>query len=305
MTGKPLRLHTLLTEQRNPRTMDIDNLSTRQILTRINQEDTLVPRAIAAQLEPIAALVEAVESALRRGGRLIYIGAGTSGRLGVLDASECPPTFGTDPSLVVGLMAGGDRALRDSIEHAEDDPGLGRADLIAINLNQKDFLIGIAASGRTPYTVGALQYANELGAATGCIVNTPGSILAQTAVYPIVVPVGPEVITGSTRLKSGSAQKMVLNMISTAVMIRLGKVYSNLMVDMRPDNEKLVQRATNIIVELTGASPQEAAHSLLQYHSAKAAIFALLTGLQGNQVHETLATHNGHLRSALQAVDRK
>jgi N-acetylmuramic acid 6-phosphate etherase len=303
MTGNPLHLDNLLTEQRNPRTMDIDELSTREILTRINQEDDLVPLAIGAQLESITSLVEAVESALRRGGRLIYIGAGTSGRLGVLDASECPPTFGTDPSQVVGLIAGGDRALRDSIEDAEDDPSLGRAALVAINLTQQDIVIGIAASGRTPYTVGALQYANELGAATGCVVNTPGSILAHTAVYPIVIHVGPEVITGSTRLKSGTAQKMILNMITTAVMIRLGKVYSNLMVDVQPDNEKLLQRATNIIVELTDANPDEARQALQRYGSAKAAIFALLTGLQDDQVHNTLARHDGHLRNALKASE--
>ena len=303
MINNPLHINSLLTEQRNPHTMDIDELSTREILTRINQEDTLVPLAIASQLDSITALVDAVELTLRSSGRLIYIGAGTSGRLGVLDASECPPTFGTDPSQVIGVMAGGDRALRDSIEDAEDDPGLGRSDLIAINLNQQDFVIGIAASGRTPYTLGALQYANDLGAATGCIVNTPGSILAQTAVYPIVIPVGPEVITGSTRLKSGTAQKMALNMISTAVMIRLGKVYSNLMVDMRPDNKKLIQRATNIIVEITGASPEQAAVSLLQCGSAKAAIFALLTSLEGDQVHEALAAHDGHLKNTLQAQE--
>ena len=301
MTEQQIQINSLLTEQRNPRTMDIDEISTAEILTVMNHEDTLVPIAIAAQLPAITALVDTAVLALQTNGRLIYIGAGTSGRLGVLDASECPPTFGTDPTQVVGIMAGGDHALRDSIEDAEDDPSLARIDLKAINLNQQDILIGIAASGRTPYTLSALQYANELGAATGCIVNTPGSPMAQTAVHPIVIPVGPEIITGSTRLKSGTAQKLVLNMISTAVMIKLGKVYSNLMVDMRPDNEKLVQRATNIIVEISGASPEEAAAALHQYNSAKPAILALLTGLQGEEVHETLAAYDGHLKSALEA----
>ena len=300
MPTTSIPLQSLLTEQRNPHTMDIDELSTVEILTRINQEDALVPAAIGSQLKAIAALVDAAEKALRDGGRLIYIGAGTSGRLGVLDASECPPTFGTDPAQVVGLMAGGDRALRDSIEDAEDNPALGRSDLLAINLDRRDIVIGIAASGRTPYTLGAIRYANKLGAVTGCIVNTPDSIIAQTTVHPVVIAVGPEVITGSTRLKSGSAQKMVLNMISTAVMIRLGKVYSNLMVDMRPDNEKLVQRAINIIVEVTGAPDEEATVSLRRYGSAKAAIFSLLSGLEGDKVFEVLEEHGGHLKNALQ-----
>ncbi len=293
------RLHGLLTEQRNPRTLQIDELSTADILKLFNQEDMLLPQAIAAELDPISALVDAVEAALRGGGRLIYAGAGTSGRLGVLDASECPPTFGTDPAQVVGLLAGGDRALRDSIEDAEDDPHLARTDLQALQLNQDDIVIGIAASGRTPYTISAVAYANEIGAGSGCICNSPGSPLAQTAVYPVTVLVGPEILTGSTRLKSGTAQKMVLNMITTTVMIRLGKVYSNLMVDVQPDNEKLVQRATNIIIEITGSTAEEAAAALHEYGSVKAAVVALVTGLEGQAVENRLAENEGRLKQSL------
>jgi N-acetylmuramic acid 6-phosphate etherase len=258
-----------------------------------------VPAAITPCLPVIAALVEAAAAALRRGGRLVYIGAGTSGRLGVLDASECPPTYGVDPGLVVGLMAGGDDALRNSIEGVEDDEAQGVADVQAIGLTASDVLVGIAASGRTPYTLAAMRYARNLGAAVGCIVNSPDSPMAEVADYPVVAVTGPEVVTGSTRMKAGTAQKLVLNMLSTAVMIRLGKVYGNLMVDVQPTNRKLVQRARNIVREATGAGAEEAAVALERYGSTKAAILGLLTGLDVPRAHELLAEHDGRLRDAV------
>lgn len=294
-------LTRLTTEQRNPATLDIDRLTALEIVTLINREDVTVPAAIAPCLPVIAALVEAAAAALRRGGRLVYIGAGTSGRLGVLDASECPPTYGVDPGLVVGLMAGGDSALRNSIEGVEDDEAQGVADVQAIGLAAADVLVGIAASGRTPYTLAAMRYARSVGAAVGCIVNSPDSPMAEVADYPIVAVTGPEVVTGSTRMKAGTAQKLVLNMLSTTVMIRLGKVYGNLMVDVQPTNRKLVQRARNIVCEATGASAEEAAAALERYGSTKAAILGLLTGLDVPRAHELLAEHDGRLRDALEA----
>ena len=296
-------LSNLTTEQRNPDTMDIDRMSSLEIVTTINRQDALVPEAIQPCLPVIATLVDRIVQAILAGGRLIYIGAGTSGRLGVLDASECPPTYGVDAGLVVGLIAGGDTALRHSIEGAEDDAELGASDLKAIGLTGGDVVVGIAASGRTPYTLGAMRYAKKIGASVGCIVNTPDSAMAQVADYPVVVRSGPEVVTGSTRLKSGTAQKLVLNMLSTASMIRLGKVYSNLMVDVQASNAKLVQRATNIVREVTGASQDEARRAIERYGSAKVAIFALLSGIDDDEAaRAALAAHGGHLRDALAAA---
>jgi N-acetylmuramic acid 6-phosphate etherase len=296
-------LSRLTTEQRNPDTLDIDLMSSLEIVTTINRQDALVPEAIRGCLSMIAALVDRIVEAIMAGGRLIYIGAGTSGRLGVLDASECPPTYGVDPGLVIGLIAGGDHALRHSAESAEDDVVLGARDLEAIDLNASDVVVGIAASGRTPYTLGAMRYAKEKGATVGCIVNTPDSAMAQLADTAIVVLSGPEVVTGSTRLKSGTAQKLVLNMLSTASMIRLGKVYSNLMVDVQASNAKLVQRATNIVREVTGASQDEARGAIDRYGSAKPAIFALMSGIEdAEEARAALAAHDGHLRRALEAV---
>jgi N-acetylmuramic acid 6-phosphate etherase len=301
MEEAAMDLTRLTTEQRNPATKDIDRLTALEIVTLINREDMTVPAAITPCLPAIAALVEAAAAALRRGGRLVYIGAGTSGRLGVLDASECPPTYGVDPGLVVGLMAGGDDALRNSIEGVEDDEAQGVADVQAIRLSSTDVLVGIAASGRTPYTQAAMRHARSIGAAVGCIVNSPDSPMAEVADYPIVAVTGPEVVTGSTRMKAGTAQKLVLNMLSTAVMIRLGKVYGNLMVDVQPTNRKLVQRARNIVREATGASAEQAAAALERYGSTKAAILGLLTGLDVPRAHEILAEHDGRLRDALEA----
>jgi len=302
MIEENIALNSLLTEQRNPNTLDIDELPARAIVARINQEDRRVPAIIGEHLDEIAALVDCIVDAFQQGGRLVYVGAGTSGRLGVLDASECPPTYGTDPGMVVGLIAGGDFALRNAVEGAEDDAKQGRRDVQAIDLTSRDVLVGIAASGRTPYTLGAMRYAKEIGAAVGCVVNSPGSPMEATADYPVVLPVGPEVITGSTRMKAGSAQKMTLNMLTTAAMIRLGKVYSNLMVDVQPTNQKLIRRAVAIVTEATGVEPEVAEQTLADYGSTKAAIFALLTGMEGDEVDAILDAHGGRLKAALSAI---
>lgn len=296
-------LNALITEQRNPNTHHLDRMTSLEIVTVINQEDATIAAAIAPCLPVIAALVDRIVAAFRVGGRLIYIGAGTSGRLGVLDASECPPTYGVPADQVLGLIAGGDWALRHSVEGAEDDPELGANDVRAIGLNDRDVLVGIAASGRTPYTLAAMRYAREVGATVGCIVNTPGSPMAQVADFPIVIVVGPEVVTGSTRMKSGTAQKMALNMLSTAAMVRSGKVYDNLMVDVQAANAKLVRRATNIVREVTGVGPAEARAAIERYGSAKVAICALLSGISDEDtVRAALAAHEGHLRATLDAL---
>lgn len=297
-----MELTKLVTEQRNPHTLDIDELSTLEILSRINEEDSRVPAAVELAIYQIAALVDAATEALANGGRLIYVGAGTSGRLGVLDASECPPTFGTDPRQIVGVIAGGEMALRHPTEGAEDDEGQATRDMQALGLSDADVLVGIAASGRTPYTLAAMRYARQIDAKVGCIVNNPGSEMEKVAHYPIVVLCGPEVITGSTRMKAGTAQKLVLNMISTATMIKLGKVYENLMIDVKPSNSKLEARAVTIIAEITGEEPDVAAAVLKQYGSVKAAALALLTELEGDAVHELLAAHGGRLKAALRSA---
>ncbi|MEH6983723.1 N-acetylmuramic acid 6-phosphate etherase [Priestia megaterium] len=294
-----MNLNHILTEKRNPQTLNIDELSSLEIVKKINEEDHQVPHAINKVLPVIALLVDEIVSAFKQGGRLIYIGAGTSGRLGVLDASECVPTFGTPAEQVIGIIAGGDKALRHALEGAEDNKKQAIEDLKAINLSNKDILVGIAASGRTPYTLSALAYANSLGTVTGCVVNSPQSPMEQEAKYAIVAESGPEVVTGSTRMKAGTAQKLVLNMLTTASMIQIGKVYSNLMVDVQPTNDKLVQRAKNIIAELTGVSPEEAAGSLQTYKTPKAAILALLTSIEADEVHRLLDKHDGHLKKAI------
>lgn len=294
-------LSRLITEQRNPSTIAIDELDAFDIVTLINQEDARVAAAVESALYQIAALVDATTQALSNGGRLIYVGAGTSGRLGVLDASECPPTFGADPRQIVGVIAGGERALRHAVEGAEDDTGQAVEDMKALGLCADDVVVGIAASGRTPYTLAAMHYARSIDAKVGCIVNNPQSAMEKVAHYPIVVLCGPEVVTGSTRMKAGTAQKMVLNMISTATMIRLGKVYENLMIDVTPTNDKLRARAVSIIQTITNAGAAEAAQALDAYGSVKAAAFALLTGASAEEVHAALAASNGHLKRALQA----
>ena len=225
-----LNLNGMTTERRNPRTMNLDTMSELEIVTAINDEDARVPLAIAKKLPEIAQAARWAVEAFEQGGRLFYMGAGTSGRLGVLDAAECPPTFGVDPGMVVGLIAGGEKAFLKAIEGAEDSRELGRSDLEAHGLTARDFVVGIAASGRTPYVLGGLEYAKSVGCRTAAIACNPGSAVGQAADLAIEVEVGPEVLTGSTRLKSGTAQKMILNMISTASMVRIGKAYQNLMV---------------------------------------------------------------------------
>lgn len=242
-------LGRLPTEQRNPATADIDSVDTLSMVEQLSLQDFTVAKAVEWALPQIARAIDAIASRLRDGGRLVYIGAGTSGRLGVLDASECPPTFNTPPELVVGLIAGGDHALRHPVENIEDRPEEGIASLIAINLKPADVVVGIAASGRTPFVIGAMEYAREIGTATISLSNVPDSAIAEHADIEIAAVTGPEPVTGSTRMKAGTAQKMVLNMLSTGAMIRLGKTFGNLMVDVQPSNQKLRDRAIRIVAE--------------------------------------------------------
>lgn len=290
----------LVSETRNPRTLDIDVLPAEDLVARMNQEDRLVALAVEPELPNIARAVDRIVAAFQRGGRLIYIGAGTSGRLGVLDASECPPTFSVPPGMVVGLIAGGDPAVRSSVEGAEDDPDQGRADLRGIDLRSTDVVVGISVSGRTPYTVGALGYAREVGAGTIALTCVPGSRLSACADIVIAPVVGPEILTGSTRLKSGTAQKMVLNMLSTASMIRIGKAYQNLMVDLSVSNRKLAARAVGILCEATGSAPDEARALLAESgNNVKLAILMKLTGLDREGARASLESSGGFLRHAV------
>ena len=242
-------------------------MSVQDLLTNINKEDNTVPQAVAKIIPKIEVLVEKITEKMKVGGRLFYTGAGTSGRLGIVDASECPPTYGVPQGLVIGIMAGGDQAIRKAVEFAEDDPEQGWTDLLKYNINEKDVVIGIAASGRTPYVIGAVQKAREKGLVTGCITCNLNSKLAGAAEFPIEVLVGPEFVTGSTRMKSGTAQKLVLNMISTTVMVKLGKVRGNKMVDMQLSNDKLVDRGTKMIMQELGIGYDEA-QTLLKIHGS-------------------------------------
>ncbi|MBG0753601.1 MULTISPECIES: N-acetylmuramic acid 6-phosphate etherase [Pectobacterium] len=300
MNGDNLNLGKLVSETRNPATMALDQLPTLEMMHAFNQEDRKVPEAIAQVLPAIAEAVDLATASLQAGGRLIYLGAGTSGRLGVLDASECPPTFGVPHGLVIGLIAGGPGALLKAVEGAEDDPALGEADLKALDLTAVDMVIGLAASGRTPYVIGALRYARDVGCRTAAISCNPHSPIAQEAQVAISPVVGPEALTGSTRLKSGTAQKLVLNMISTGVMVKLGKVYQNLMVDVKATNVKLLDRACRIVVEATGAEREKARQALvLADNEVKPAILMLLANIDVAAARERLKQHNGYLREAL------
>lgn len=290
-------LEKLTTERRNPNSMDIDTKSIREILEIINQEDNKVPTAIAKEIPQIERAVHFVIDSFTQGGRLIYIGAGTSGRLGILDASECPPTFGVSPSLVQGIIAGGLKAITTAVEGAEDSESLGGDDLKAISLTEKDTVIGIAASGRTPYVIGALQYANEIGAKTVSISNNKDSKIGTIANVKIEVVTGPEVITGSTRLKAGTSQKLVLNMVTTAAMIGIGKVYQNLMVDVQPTNKKLIERSKHIIMEATNVDYETAADYLEKAdNNVKAAIVMILLNCTLEQALEKLTESKGFIR---------
>ncbi|RJL52579.1 N-acetylmuramic acid 6-phosphate etherase [Pectobacterium carotovorum] len=300
MDGENLNLGTLVSETRNPATMTLDQLSTLEMMHAFNQEDRKVPEAIAQVLPAIAEAVDLATASLQEGGRLIYLGAGTSGRLGVLDASECPPTFGVPHGLVIGLIAGGPGALLKAVEGAEDDPALGEADLKALDVTAADMVVGLAASGRTPYVIGALRYARDVGCRTAAISCNPHSPIAQEAQVAISPVVGPEALTGSTRLKSGTAQKLVLNMISTGAMVKLGKVYQNLMVDVKATNVKLLDRACRIVVEATGAKREKARQALVQAdNEVKPAILMLLANIDVAAARERLKQHNGYLREAL------
>ncbi|MBK8498523.1 MAG: N-acetylmuramic acid 6-phosphate etherase [Flavobacteriales bacterium] len=251
---------------------DLERKSTRELLEGINAEDSRVPEAVAKLIPAIEPLVDAIVERMMRGGRLFYLGAGTSGRLGIVDASECPPTFGVPHGRVIGLIAGGDNAIRKAVEYAEDDPNQGWNDLQDHAVGLEDTVIGIAASGSTPYVVGALEQCNAAGILTACITSNPGSPVANIAKHPIVAVVGPEYVTGSTRMKSGTAQKLVLNMISTSVMIKLGRVKGNRMVDMQLTNNKLIDRGTRMIMESLGIGAEEATELLRKHGSVRKAI---------------------------------
>ena len=295
-----VNLESIATEQRNEKTAGIDTLDTLDMLRVINEEDMAVPMAVKACLPDIAAVVDAVTERLRQGGHLYYIGAGTSGRLGILDASECPPTFGVAPELVVGLIAGGDTAIRSAVEGAEDDREQGAGDLQAHAVSDRDVVIGIAASGRTPYVIGALEYARSQGAYTAAVTMNPTAPIAEIAHRGIVCPVGGEVITGSTRLKAGTATKLILNMISTGAMIKLGKVYGNLMVDVQATNEKLKARAVRIVMTATGCDETQANEALAEAGGkAKTAILMIIAGLTADEASARLDAVSGVLSAAI------
>jgi N-acetylmuramic acid 6-phosphate etherase len=293
-------LERLGTERRNNQTEELDTMSIQDILRIMNEEAKKVPEAIQKELEKVERAVSLVVESFKSGGRLLYVGAGTSGRLGVLDAVECPPTFGTDPNLVKGVMAGGESAFIKAVEAAEDREDLGAEDMKLLNITSNDTVIGIAASGRTPYVIGALRYARERGSSTCAISCNKETAISALADVAIEVNTGPEVLTGSTRLKAGTAQKLLLNMISTVSMIQIGKVYKNLMVDVQPTNEKLVERSKRIIMEATGISYEEASIYYDQSkQNIKVAILMVLTNCTAEEAQKKLQTSNGFVRQAL------
>lgn len=297
-----VNLNGMTTETRNSRTMELDKMSALEIVTSMNQEDARVPVAVAKALPQIAAAAEWAAEAFAKGGRLIYMGAGTSGRLGVLDAAECPPTFGVKAEQVVGLIAGGEKAFTVAVEGAEDSRELAVIDLMTRRISPSDLVIGIAASGRTPYVLGGLDYAKSMGCRTAAIACNIGSEVGRAADLAIEVDCGPEVLTGSTRLKAGTAQKLILNMISTASMVLSGKAYQNLMVDMTPTNEKLHARAENMVMDVTGASREQAADAIREAGGkVKTAVTMLLAGCTAAEAEKLLAAANGHVREAVAA----
>ena len=296
-----VEINQLTTEKRNPNTMHLDQMSVGQVLELMNKEDQQVPEAIAEALGQIEAAVETIIQSLKAGGRLIYFGAGTSGRLGVLDAAECVPTFGVSPDLVVGLIAGGDKAMVEAVEGAEDSLTLAEEDFKKLNLNANDTVVGIAASGRTPYVIGGLQYAQSIGAKTVSIACNQQAKISRFAQIPIEVDCGPEVLTGSTRLKAGTAQKLILNMLSTVSMIGIGKVYQNLMVDVQATNEKLEERSKRIIMAATECSYEEAASYFeAANHKVKVAIVMILTNLDATEASRKINAANGFVNQVLQ-----
>ena len=293
-------LRGMMTESRNPESMNLDEMTALEIVTVMNSEDMKVPQAIKSQLPMIAQAVDCCVSGIKEGGRIIYIGAGTSGRLGIVDASECPPTFGVSHDLVVGLMAGGMKAMSHAVEGAEDSRELCVEDLRKLDLRKSDTVVGLAASGRTPYVLGGLEYANSIGCRTVSIACNTDSAIGKEAKVKIEVPVGPEVLTGSTRLKAGTAQKLVLNMITTATMVRLGKCYQNLMVDMVQSNAKLKIRAQNMVMDATGVDLDEAIDILEKAQgSVKTAIVMILASCSCEEALNRLSASEGHVRQAV------
>lgn len=291
----------LITEKSNTKSEWIDKKPALEILKIMNEEDKLVAFAVEKELPNIAKAVENITECFKRGGRLIYIGAGTSGRLGILDASECPPTFGTEKDQVIGIIAGGEEAMTVAIEGAEDNPIAGEDDLKNIELTEKDVVVGITANGNTPYVLGAIEYSNSIGAKTIGLTCNKDSKVAEIAEIAITPVVGPEVITGSTRLKAGTAQKMVLNMLSTASMIGIGKVYSNLMVDLNPTNAKLMERAKRIIMKVTGVENEEAERYLeMSNNKPKVAIVMIKKGVSYEKAVELLEKNDRYLYKALE-----
>lgn len=289
-------LSSMITETRNPASVEIDQLPTLEMLRVINQEDQQVALAVSQLLPEITRAVDAIAAAFGKGGRLVYIGAGTSGRLGILDASECPPTYGVSAEQVVGLIAGGHKAILQAVENAEDDTELGAQDLKNIQFCANDVLVGIAASGRTPYVLGAMAHARAVGATVCSISCNPGSPLAQTADISMVAVVGPEIVTGSSRMKAGTAQKLILNMLSTGAMIRTGKVYGNLMVDVEATNAKLVERQKRIVMEATDCERAVAERALAQADNhCKTAIVMILAGLTADEARTRLQSSNGFI----------
>lgn len=295
-------LAMLSTEAVNESLAEIDRMPTRELVTAMTAEDASVPEAVSKAGDSITAAIDAIADRLSAGGRLIYIGAGTAGRIGILDASECPPTFGTDPSMVVGIIAGGTEAIQNAVEDAEDDAAAGRADLAAIELRPGDAVVGISASGRTPYVIAALRYAREIGALCIGLACNEGSQVGAAAEIAIEIPVGPELLAGSTRLKAGTAQKLVLNMISTITMVRLGKTFGNIMVDLRSTNKKLRARAESTVMRAASVTARQASEALEAVNgSVKEAILVLKTGLAPDAARSLLADHAGFLRAAIEA----
>jgi len=295
-------LENLVTEKRNERTLLLDHMPTLELLQLMNEEDSKVAMAVGKVIPQLVEVVDVLTQARMKGGRLIYMGAGTSGRIGLLDAVECPPTFGTAPDEVIGLIAGGEHAFIKAIEGAEDDRALGVSDLKNLALTQLDVVVGIAASGRTPYVKGGLEYANQIGASTVAIACNPSSEIGKIAKIAIEIDNGPEILTGSTRLKAGTAQKLVCNMISTALMIKTGRVFGNLMVDLQLTNEKLVERGKRIVMEATGCDENVAAKTLAEADSLpKVAILMILAGFSKEEAKTRLGISNGFIRKALEA----
>lgn len=289
------------TEERNANTKNIDALETADMLKLINSEDKKVAEAVEKEIPQIAKAVDIISEHFKKGGRLIYCGAGTSGRLGILDAVECPPTFSTEPEQVVGLIAGGYPAIFKAVEGAEDSPELGENDLKELNFTSKDVLVGIAASGRTPYVIGCMKYAKLVGAPVLSVTCCPGSDIANLADVSIAPTPGPEVITGSTRLKSGTAQKLVLNMLTTGSMIKLGKVYGNLMVDVKPSNEKLIHRCKKIVSDATGVTIEEAEAYLDKCgYRPKVAIVMILCGVDSETAKDLLKKNDERISKAVE-----